>query len=178
MQGAQMGDPKAMEGLYMMDPQTAMAIQKQRQQQAASAAQNKMAANVDQRKRVKEVQDLLTTHQERIEKMAPESQKEYYEREIANIKKQYPEVAEYLPSEFTEEMQADIKPKGAFAGTGMTAQSYNILMDGDPASKEYALAYAYANRPQTMQTEQGAVRIEPEIPAGVLPPSYGLTPTE
>jgi len=43
MQGAQMGDPKAMEGLYMMDPQTAMAIKQQRDKQGALASQNNLS---------------------------------------------------------------------------------------------------------------------------------------
>jgi len=111
MKGAQMGDPKAMEGLYMMDPQQAMAIKQQRDKQAAAAEQNKMAADVDKRKRMGELQDLMGTHQERMSTMSPEQQTEYYAREIGPLKELYPEVGAHLPDELTPEMLTELKPK-------------------------------------------------------------------
>lgn len=59
---------------------------------------------------------------------------------------------------------------GTYRGTSMDAQNMNILLQGDPASPEYAAAYAMQTQPRTMMTDQGLVTITPQLPASIRPP--------
>ncbi len=61
-----------------------------------------------------------------------------------------------------------------FSGTGMDAQAFNILMNDDPSSQRYALAYNYATEPRTQMTQDGMVSITPTLPEGIAPPTYGI----
>jgi hypothetical protein len=65
--------------------------------------------------------------------------------------------------------------KGPFEGTGMEAQSRNILLTGDPNSPEYAAAYQYVSQPKVdMKT---GTTITPDMsaftPPGGVPGSGG-----
>lgn len=61
---------------------------------------------------------------------------------------------------------------GPFAGTGMDAQSMNILLTGDPASPEYALAYSHLSKPRTTIDDQGRpVTIQPMDLSAVRKPA-------
>ena len=67
---------------------------------------------------------------------------------------------------------ADKKTGGPFAGTGMDAQSMNILLTGDPASPEYALAFSHLSKPRTTIDDQGRpVTIQPMDLSAVRKPS-------
>lgn len=46
-------------------------------------------------------------------------------------------------------------PAGPFAGNGMDQQAMNILLTGNPASPEYALAYAHVGRARMSIDDQG-----------------------
>jgi hypothetical protein len=56
---------------------------------------------------------------------------------------------------------------GPFAGTSMDAQSYNILLQGDPSSPEYAAAYSHLSQPRMQfdQTTGQMVTIRPDMSA-------------
>ena len=60
-----------------------------------------------------------------------------------------------------------------FEGTGMDAQVLNILNTGDPSSKEYATAYTYYTQPKTQMTPEGMIQINPKLPPGIQPPTFG-----
>lgn len=67
---------------------------------------------------------------------------------------------------------ADKKTGGPFAGTGMDAQSMNILLTGDPASPEYALAFSHLSKPRTTIDDQGRpVTIQPMDLSAVRKPA-------
>ena len=60
---------------------------------------------------------------------------------------------------------------GAFAGQGMDAQYWNAIINGDPASPEYASAYfEQFTRPRFVQTDEGFVPIQTSPPPNVRPP--------
>lgn len=56
---------------------------------------------------------------------------------------------------------------GPFAGTGMDAQTYNILLQGDPGSPEYAAAFAYQAQPRTTfdPTTGKMITVNPDMSA-------------
>ncbi|MBS0219136.1 MAG: hypothetical protein JSR91_00190 [Proteobacteria bacterium] len=65
---------------------------------------------------------------------------------------------------------------GPFAGTGMDAQAYNIVLRGDSSSPEYAAAYAHLASPRVQidPTTQQAITITPDMswarkPSGASP---------
>lgn len=61
---------------------------------------------------------------------------------------------------------------GPFEGTSLDAQDSNILLAGDPASPEYALAYQRQFlTPRWQMTESGMVPIMPTPPANIRPPA-------
>lgn len=70
-------------------------------------------------------------------------------------------------------------PEGSkpFEGTGLDAQDSNILLNGDPNSPEYAMAYYRQYRtPKLVQStdEQGRITLAPvmpEVPRGIRPPA-------
>lgn len=67
---------------------------------------------------------------------------------------------------------ADKNRNGPFAGTGMDAQAMNILLAGDPASPEYALAYSHLSKPRTTLDDQGRpVTIQPMDLSAVRKPA-------
>lgn len=60
---------------------------------------------------------------------------------------------------------------GIFAGTGMDAQSMNLLLRGDSATPEYALAFNQLFGPRTVTNADGSiVTIQPQAPQGIRPP--------
>lgn len=61
---------------------------------------------------------------------------------------------------------------GVYQGTSMDAQDSNILLNGDPNSAEYGLAWhRQFNTPKFVQTDQGMVPIMIPPPAGLRPPT-------
>ena len=61
---------------------------------------------------------------------------------------------------------------GPFAGTSMDAQAMNILLTGDPASPQYALAYSHLSKPRTTLDDQGRmVTIQPMDLSSVRKPA-------
>lgn len=75
------------------------------------------------------------------------------------------------------------KPKepgsGPFAGTGMDQQAMNILLRGDPASPEYALAYSHLSKARTTIDDQGRpVTIQPMDLSAVRRPSGSAPPPQ
>lgn len=91
-----------------------------------------------------------------------------YKRQIIDLEKQ----------KLSKEKEAQ---KG-FQGTGMDAQIYNILLYGDPASPEYALAYSQAMQPKivTIPDPNDPSRliqaaIEPKLPSAIRKPLSGQT---
>lgn len=70
---------------------------------------------------------------------------------------------------------------GVFAGTAMDAQDSNIILSGDPASPEYAMAYTrqYLTPKLTPSTDANGnpvmVPMMPAIPVGIRPPA-GMAP--
>lgn len=70
---------------------------------------------------------------------------------------------------------------GPYKGTGMDAQSWNIILQGDPASPEYGAAYNQLfEQPKwnMVQTEQGMqlIPVMPTKPQWVKPPGDGAMP--
>ena len=68
-----------------------------------------------------------------------------------------------------------------YQGTGMDAQNWNIVLTGDPASKEYAAAYNQLfeqPRLTPVQTENGVMMVPqmPVIPPSVRPPAGQAEP--
>lgn len=67
-----------------------------------------------------------------------------------------------------------------FEGNGLDAQAWNILSTADPASREYATAYAIISQPKTqmVQTPDGMVPIQvpPNLPAWLQAPGGGVVP--
>lgn len=61
--------------------------------------------------------------------------------EAAGLKPGTPEYAQYM-------LGRDDTQPGPFQGTGLDAQSYNIVLTGDPASPEYAASYANLAMPK------------------------------
>lgn len=61
--------------------------------------------------------------------------------------------------------------EGPFSGRSLEAQAYNVLLNGDPSSPQYALAYAHATQPRTVMGEQGLMQITPRLPPGIRPPT-------
>ncbi len=60
---------------------------------------------------------------------------------------------------------------GPFEGTSIDAQTYNILLQGNPASPEYALAYWRATQPRLIQTPEGLMPVQPApLPGNIRPP--------
>lgn len=71
---------------------------------------------------------------------------------------------------------------GPFAGTGMDAQTSNILLRGDPSTADYAYAYSLATQPKMTlkETPEGLVPVY-ETPnlQGIRPPTYqGAMPAQ
>lgn len=66
-------------------------------------------------------------------------------------------------------------PPSSFAGNSMDAQTYNILLKGDPASPEYAAAYSYVSRPKTEFDPQSGklISVQPDMSAFRRPASMG-----
>ncbi len=61
---------------------------------------------------------------------------------------------------------------GPFSGTSMDAQAMNVLITGDPASPQYALAYSHLSKPRTtIDTEGRAVTIQPMDLSSVRKPT-------
>lgn len=71
--------------------------------------------------------------------------------------------------------QAANQQQGAFAGNSMDAQARNILLSADPASPEYAAAYAYASQPRTVFQNGQMVTIQPPMD-WAQPPTRGAPP--
>lgn len=69
------------------------------------------------------------------------------------------------------------KMQGGFYGDSDTAAAQRIVMSGDPASKQYAIAYneLYGPKTQQQQTPNGIVtfNIQNPPPSGVAPPTFG-----
>lgn len=69
------------------------------------------------------------------------------------------------------------KMQGGFFGDSDTAAAQRIVMTGDPASKQYSLAYQFLFGPKTQQqqTPNGIVtfQVQNPPPPGVAPPTYG-----
>lgn len=70
----------------------------------------------------------------------------------------------------------DAGTRGPFEGNGMDAQSWNIILKGDPNSPEYAAAYNQLfEQPKTQlaPTPQGLVPVTvmPQVPPSVRPPA-------
>jgi hypothetical protein len=121
------------------------------------------------------------------------------ERAIENMRKYSPEIADIVASGGMEPdaawnsiltssvspLQGDEQPGGTYAGTGMDAQNWNILLKAtqDPSfigSPEYAAAYSQLTQPRVtyQQTANGVVPVmeTPQIPAWVQPPP-GMGPS-
>ncbi|MBM3549659.1 MAG: hypothetical protein FJX54_22195 [Alphaproteobacteria bacterium] len=65
---------------------------------------------------------------------------------------------------------------GPFAGTGMDAQTMNLLKSGDPMSPEYEMAYLHLYGPRQVQNFDGTYTIfNPPIPKGIVPPGTPRT---
>lgn len=83
------------------------------------------------------------------------------------------------PELFGQYAVDSMKPKGTFEGTGIEAQDSNILLTGDPASREYAMAYTrqfLTPKMVTGQDDQGRMIVTPvmpTVPQGIKPPSGG-----
>lgn len=69
---------------------------------------------------------------------------------------------------------------GTFQGTSMDAQSWNIILTGDPGTAEYHAAYNMLfEQPKMVQTENGIMPVMPAIPQTVRPPSgTGVMPSD
>lgn len=71
----------------------------------------------------------------------------------------------------------EAKINGGVYGDSDTAAAQRIIMSGDPASKQYAIAYQqlYGPKTQQQQTPNGIVtfQIQNPPPAGVAPPTFG-----
>lgn len=72
------------------------------------------------------------------------------------------------------------KMAGSLFGNSMEGKAYNILLNGNPESPEYALAYSAASKPQIKPVTQpdGSIQlvaVTPELPSTVKAPG-GLTP--
>jgi hypothetical protein len=66
---------------------------------------------------------------------------------------------------------------GPFAGTGMDQQAMNILLRGDPASPEYALAYSHLSKARTTINDEGRpVTIQPMDLSAVRRPTGAAAP--
>jgi hypothetical protein len=67
---------------------------------------------------------------------------------------------------------------GPFQGTGLDAQSYNIVLMGDPASPEYAAAFAQLAMPKVTfdPVTQKMVSVAPDM-SWARPPAGGAGPT-
>lgn len=70
------------------------------------------------------------------------------------------------------ERKAPKEGGGPFAGTSMDAQAMNMLLTGDPASPQYALAYSHLSKPRTTIDEQGrAITVQPMDLSAVRKPA-------
>jgi hypothetical protein len=95
----------------------------------------------------------------------------------AGLKPGTPEFQQYM-------LGRDDTMPGPFQGTGMDAQSYNIVLEGDPASPAYAAAYAQLAMPKVTfdPVTQKMVSVAPDMswarkPAGGAGPATPTTPT-
>jgi hypothetical protein len=66
-------------------------------------------------------------------------------------------------------------PPGPLGGTGIENQMMNILLKGDPATQEYAAAYAYVSRPRTaVDPATNQITIVPPMDTSMFaPPAFG-----
>jgi uncharacterized Zn-binding protein involved in type VI secretion len=48
-------------------------------------------------------------------------------------------------------------------GNSLDGRAIGVLINGDPASPEYAAAFAHASAPRMMQTDQGMVSVTPDV---------------
>jgi hypothetical protein len=62
---------------------------------------------------------------------------------------------------------------------GMQGENARILLSGDPASPEYAYAYAQEfQTPRYVQTDRGVVPVMNPVPPGIAPPANPIQPLE
>lgn len=66
---------------------------------------------------------------------------------------------------------------GPFGGSGMESQALNMVITGDPASPEYAAAYAHLTQPKLMPVTQadGSVQmmaVSPQLPPNIRQPAW------
>ncbi|CAO3372900.1 hypothetical protein [Azospirillum argentinense] len=66
---------------------------------------------------------------------------------------------------------------GPFTGNGMEAQALNTLITGDPATPEYAAAYAHMTQPKIMPVTQGdgsvqMMAVAPQLPPNIRQPAW------
>jgi hypothetical protein len=71
--------------------------------------------------------------------------------QAAGLKPGTPEYTQYI-------LGKDDTAPGPFQGTGLDAQSFNIVLTGDPASPEFAAAYMQLAQPKTQLMPDGTVQ--------------------
>ena len=155
---AYMGDERALEQLYGVNPVLAERITAKRQQ----GEQKKLAQKQKQSKILHDI-GKETVNME-YEEAAQHAQRRAQEMGIQ---------APVMPREVHEQMKkafGDEEEEGAFGGTSMDAQVSNILSKGvdDPKfrnSSEYARAWQMANEPKIIRTPTGDITLRPELSA-------------
>jgi hypothetical protein len=141
-------------------------------QYEASSPQGKLKADLDAGLIDQATYDALLKKETYIPPREGPAQTERYRNAVAaGLVPGTPEFQQYM-------LGRDDTAPGPFQGTGLDAQSYNIVLEGDPASPQYAAAYAQLAMPKVTfdPVTQKMVSVAPDM-SWARPPAGAAAPT-
>jgi len=156
--GAKMGDPRDLERLYMLDPQQAQMVEKQRAEQAQMDSQNRMAFRQAQLRELKDFQSATQGHLKNMSDLTKEGREQYWRLNIKPLKQAYPDLGQQLPDEYSDQMESLIveeMPKAEFSDIKDLRKEYN------DRSKDYEKqTAAYGRLIDSAFTKDGQVKLD------------------